>query len=206
MFIITLLNHAPKVMISDVRASILSPLKKTMIFASANILNGIINFNIQRWLTVKDGNGLGVRAVISGGRRLTKWALPFLMASRAFAFTQITISTEAPSGIEQTLLSSLTTYFQADVKANPLIPNTYSVKIHGINQPQLLLGNSADTVSALGCGTCMDSERSSILNSLKFMQETDTNTVCASLYDVIGSTIAARWNQIYTSTGGYIAP
>lgn len=56
-----------------------------------------------------------------------------LVCPKAFCFTQVIISTEAPAGIETTFIAATTNQFRADYFKNPLASNTYSLKIRGVN-------------------------------------------------------------------------
>lgn len=49
------------------------------------------------------------------------------------AYTVIILSTGVPESVEQTLLTQTTTQFNASVIVNPLVNNTYQVKLFGLN-------------------------------------------------------------------------
>lgn len=49
------------------------------------------------------------------------------------AFTQVTISTAAPVGLEADFIQKTTSQFTADYFKNPLASNTYSLKLKGLN-------------------------------------------------------------------------
>jgi hypothetical protein len=59
----------------------------------------------------------------------------FCLASggKAQAFTQVVISTGAPSGLETQFISATTSQFSASVFKNPLAANTYGVTLYGFN-------------------------------------------------------------------------
>jgi hypothetical protein len=53
--------------------------------------------------------------------------------TKAQAYTVVTISTGAPTGLEQQFLSATTNQFQASLLVNPLASNTYQLKLFGLN-------------------------------------------------------------------------
>lgn len=59
--------------------------------------------------------------------------LLLLLQGQSHAFTQVTISTAAPQGIESTFIAATTNQFQASYFKNPLAANTYAIKIFGLN-------------------------------------------------------------------------
>jgi hypothetical protein len=69
--------------------------------------------------------------------RITQWIIVTLCLSLGgypgFSFTQVTVSTSAPVGIEKVFLANATNQFQAVLVANPLAQNTYALKLYGFN-------------------------------------------------------------------------
>lgn len=56
-----------------------------------------------------------------------------LCVARAGAFTVVSISTGAPKSLEQQFISNTTSQFQATLLVNPLVANTYQLKLFGPN-------------------------------------------------------------------------
>lgn len=59
--------------------------------------------------------------------------LLLLLPNPSRAFTQVTLSSAAPQGIESTFIAATTNQFQASYFKNPLAANTYAIKIFGMN-------------------------------------------------------------------------
>lgn len=68
----------------------------------------------------------GLRSALCACLCLALW-------TRSEAFTQVTISTAAPAGIEKTFLAATTAQFDGTVIPNPLASNTYSLILYGPN-------------------------------------------------------------------------
>lgn len=67
------------------------------------------------------------------GLLLASAGLLFTLCSFTQAFTQVTISTGAPSSLEANFISATTQQFESVVVKNPLAANTYAIKLFGLN-------------------------------------------------------------------------
>lgn len=140
-----------------------------------------------------------------------------LCVARAGAYTVVTSTDPA---LEKQFLASTTYYFQATVSANPLASNTYAIKLLGPGQAKDLLGGPLTDCLSQGFSDGMDSERQSEMDSIKARQAVDASSQtcsgvvvdsttakdCQYVYGLILNDINQRWNTVYTSTGGVVAP
>lgn len=70
-----------------------------------------------------------------------KWKLACVISFGLFlglvgltqAYTVVTTSNSTPPGLEQSFIAATTAQFQAVVTSNPLVSNTYSIKLLGVN-------------------------------------------------------------------------
>lgn len=134
----------------------------------------ITNFSTRIWDIAMDGDGNGASAMTFIGQKLLKISAFLLLTSTLHAFTQLTVSTAAPAGIEQQFIAATTNQFQAILTSNPLAANTYAIKLFGPNpnyqapplvpttlEAALSLGS---TVYTYGWANGMDYERTKDLN------------------------------------------
>lgn len=138
----------------------------------------------------------------------------------AYGFGQVTASTAAAAGLEKAFVAQTTTQFKCELKINPLVSNTYSIKLIDFGEPQTVLGNSFDECISQGFSDGMDDERYHNLVTIQNFQLVDlgsgtcagvivdsvTARNCQYVYNLIGNSISERWNNIYTSSGVIVAP
>lgn len=97
------------------------------------------------------------------------------LAQPSQAFTQVYISTGAPIGLEKSFLASTTAQFNGAVIPNPLVSNTYTLKLYGLNPsyqaPPSTLKQALDlgaTVYAYGWVDGQAYERNSNLRTIGY--------------------------------------
>lgn len=54
-------------------------------------------------------------------------------AQAGYAYTVVTFSTSAPSGLEKSFLANTTNQYLGSLTSNPLASNTYALKLFGVN-------------------------------------------------------------------------
>lgn len=135
-------------------------------------------------------------------------------------YNVVQISTAAPVGTQAAFLSAISGQFNASVVPNPLASNTYAIKIFGPQAGQQLQADSLDSCISQGFSDGMDSERQSEMNSIESLEIIDassgtcagivvdstTETDCQYIYGLILNNINQRWDTVFNSTGGVVAP
>lgn len=142
------------------------------------------------------------------------------MTSSTEAFSGYNVVTTTDPVLESQFLSDTTSYFQANWKVNPLVSNTYQINLVGLGQPPDLQGGPLNDCISQGFADGMDAERWATIQIMKKIQNNDQNNGtcagiivdttsavnCQLIYNNIGSIIAQRWLEVYSSTGGVVAP